>query len=333
VGFLDAGQGDCTVIVYPDNSITVIDCGSTKNGAIVATPIQQALALFLPNNNNTINNLVLTHADADHYNLVDTVLRGGNNPPTIQNVYYGCDLSLYSASLQGWIGGLNAANRFSPGGGAAFSSFNPDPNLSRGGVNAYILACNCTGNSLATDGPSKNANSLVIELVFQNTHIFLMGDGTATTENFIINAAAATGNNAFLTNAWQTALKMGHHGSNSSSSQAWIQAITPTAVFVSSDTRTFGGTGMPADTLLTSIQGWTAMANLAPAHNYVRFNTNTQDFESVPAAPATTTLELSSTLYSIYSTGPGTFGSVGGSWYWSVQAPPGAPLIMYGFTG
>src|SRR6266436_6786539 len=92
--FMDAGQGDCTLIVYPDGSLTLVDCGSTKSGAAAFVEIKKVIDRHFDNKQDF--NLVLTHPDEDHYNLLQTLQvsqyidAGG---PVY--AYYGGDIDLY----------------------------------------------------------------------------------------------------------------------------------------------------------------------------------------------------------------------------------------------
>ena len=66
IGFMDIGQGDCTVISCPDNMVIVVDCGTVgglpDNGmlAIKNLVLQWAYGDDI--------DLILTHPDRDHYN-------------------------------------------------------------------------------------------------------------------------------------------------------------------------------------------------------------------------------------------------------------------------
>jgi hypothetical protein len=41
--FLDAGQGDCTLVKYPDDTLLLVDCGCIKNGVKVSKKIREVL--------------------------------------------------------------------------------------------------------------------------------------------------------------------------------------------------------------------------------------------------------------------------------------------------
>ncbi len=79
VHFLDVGQGDCTLVELPDNKILLIDGG---NGS--ATNDKKIMRYLNALEIETIDYLVLTHADGDHAGGLDTVLAY----KTVKNVYY-----------------------------------------------------------------------------------------------------------------------------------------------------------------------------------------------------------------------------------------------------
>ena len=112
---MDAGQGDCTLIVYPDRSLTLVDRGSTKSGDQAYQQIAIVLNNYLPKNANKIDTVVLTHPDEDHYNQLRKLF-GGSNIPTVDYVYYGGDVKLYKHAREGnftynWLSGLKNNDR------------------------------------------------------------------------------------------------------------------------------------------------------------------------------------------------------------------------------
>lgn len=68
VHFPDVGQGDCTVIAFPDFSAIVIDAG---NGSFTAS---NALLSYLNGLHLSSVTLVLTHADIDHYGGAEALI-------------------------------------------------------------------------------------------------------------------------------------------------------------------------------------------------------------------------------------------------------------------
>jgi hypothetical protein len=185
VAFLDAGQGDCTLVAFPNGKLMLVDCGSIKNSGTVSPQIVLALNRFLPRNHNTIDWLVVAHPDQDHYNMLRTVLGGVAN---VTNVMYGGDVGLYRNQRDGpnWTYDY-LLRRGTPFGASYFGGVSPLFTCDE--VNVYVLAANATGDPAAADGWSSNTNSVVLLLEYPTNNgtykVFLMADATTGTEDFI----------------------------------------------------------------------------------------------------------------------------------------------------
>ncbi|MBH41507.1 MAG: hypothetical protein CL685_02235 [Candidatus Magasanikbacteria bacterium] len=66
--FLDIGQGDATFIIFPDGRQMLVDCSLDGR-------IGEALGKYMPFHDKTIDYLVITHPDLDHYGGCIDVLR------------------------------------------------------------------------------------------------------------------------------------------------------------------------------------------------------------------------------------------------------------------
>ncbi|QRO01744.1 MBL fold metallo-hydrolase [Archangium violaceum] len=307
VVFMDAGQGDSTLVVYPDGSLMLIDCGSTKSKGVVAPEIVNVLNMYLPATpgGNTIKTLVLTHADVDHYNMIQGLVTAGIN---FQHVLYGGDVADYTVN--------NTANflRSHPSVNAICGQDNysdppntPNADLSAptDGVYVWVLAANHPNTAYA----DKNTNSVVLLILYQELKVYLMGDATVATEKHIVqhySLAAFSGvpipehpAGATLLDPIgpenRVALKVGHHGSaRTSSSQAFIQKILPQILFISSDTRPFGGTGLPNSTTISNIDTWSPLSAFN-AHDFVFFEDINRVFTQLNAREGVYT-----TLYQLH---------------------------------
>jgi competence protein ComEC len=94
--------------------------------------------------------------------------------------------------------------------------------FSLGGVNVKVLAPIKVGNST-------NNNSIVLRLSYGNTSFLLMGDAEKEEENDLVKSGAELS---------ATVLKVGHHGSSTATSPAFINAVKPryAAISVADDT-------------------------------------------------------------------------------------------------
>lgn len=326
VAFLDSGQGDCTLIVSPKGQLILVDCGSIKNSSVVAPGIVEVLQRYLPAAKNTIHTVVLTHPDQDHYNLLADVLVKTN--ASVTNVWYGGDRELYRNKLDHnrvyeWLVKRNAAPFDNSLYGGKSTPLDFD------GAQIYVLAANASGDRTADDSWRTNTNSIALLVYYGGYKIFLMGDGTSDTESFIEKSVAAQGPPELLTNTHHATLKMGHHGSTTSSAKQWIQTLTPDGLVISADTRLFSGTGMPKASQLNSVVGWSGRVQSGiPSHGVVQFDdlNNPARFDVKQWTQA-----VCSTLHAItWNASYSAYEAAGLSWYWHVGSDGS---LSFGNTG
>ncbi|WP_439681715.1 ComEC/Rec2 family competence protein [Embleya sp. MST-111070] len=317
--FVGVGQGDCTLIIFPDppngnGEVVLIDCGSTKGArCLVTTPterivdaltnVKHVLATYVPSKK--IDHLFVTHADEDHYNLLVRALDGY----TVGAGYYTGVLEDYqndrdvSGGIKGatyrWLRDHDAqplANSlvFSgpPAGGSPTDPWQHGQPIVRLGTDEglYVLAANATGAyatrkalwekylAPATDPHEKtrlwkqlcrydpNPDSAVLALAYKKALLVLAADATVITEDFILGAWTP---NLPLGNV---TLKMGHHGSDTSSRERWVKLFKPQRLTVSSGTKSFNGSGIPNISHLERVQGWSGVVQPAVPHEYTYFD-------------------------------------------------------------
>lgn len=354
--FMDAGQGDCTLIVYPDGSLMMVDCGSTKSGAEAFGPIKEVINRKFNDKKDFF--LVLTHPDQDHYNLlrrleVEKYIDGGG--PTF--IMYGGDIDLYRNNTHGENNFTYEFLKFYKEHGVAFPPDNttntkPDPLFSRANVKVTVLAANCTGNPAATAGDPKNINSIVLLVEYEGAKIFLMGDAFIETEQFIMRAFKKAGKLDRLRkqDGEHVVLKMGHHGSDTSTSQKWLKLIQPDVIVVSAGTRLFGPTGMPKATHLdATMDACPLEQDTGISQSYVVFDDNRMDDDDPDfiKRPATTkgiwttcydaVMELKKVKKKKKKKQQKVYLESGQTWYYGVGIPTNKkkkiPYHWFGYTG
>lgn len=246
VVFLDVGQGDGTLISSPDGELVLIDLGSKKNAEVAgADAIKAVTAIIIASMNHrqsdipTIDHLLLTHGDGDHYNLITQL--GGyvqimtGKPLNIPEVAIGGGKHDYDKELQDAVltpaetaGRLTTFANSYHDPMAADGTVTPTWKLAGNTVKLYLLSANYP---LRDSGP-KNPKSLVVLLAYANAaqNVILTGDAEGVTEAAILGYYAT--NLAFLQSF---ALKLGHHGSQAGTSVPWLDAVNQRASFASSD--------------------------------------------------------------------------------------------------
>jgi competence protein ComEC len=307
--FMDSGQGDATLIVYPDGSLTLVDCGCKKNRDIVETQITKVVSRYLTDTKGKLKNLVLTHPDGDHFNLVANLVNAG---ATIGTVYYGGKRSDYGA-LSSWLGSHGHTVSFAQGYGSTdiVTGLSYKSGTTKPDVDVRILSANAGDPAKKLDA---NPNSIVLCVTFKDLNVFLMGDSTELTEKFIVKNLGA--NLDRLLAGKRNVLKAGHHGSNSSSHKEWLQKIVPQVCFISSDTRTFSGVSIPRSGVIKRIFDYGKLHDFGSSfeHKYVQYNDSTDRHEQV-----STTRALYTTLHFLKFVNGTEFVAYGTTWYYNVD--------------
>jgi competence protein ComEC len=205
---LDVGQGDATLIRFPDGSTWLVDAGGTLGGRFdiggrVVAPAVRALDV------RALSVLLLTHADADHVGgalgLIPLV--------TPSRVWEG-------VSVEG-LPLLDAVRRRAREAGAEWGAVAAGTRASVGGVEVRVL------HPPAPDWTRRrprNDDSVVLELRLGAVSLILPGDAGPSVEAALAPA---------LSPAALRVLKAGHHGSRGSSTPAFLDAAAPTVVLAS----------------------------------------------------------------------------------------------------
>ncbi len=215
VYFISVGQGDSEYIELPNGQNVLIDGGPLSTS-------DSGLAKFLAQKNvKEINNVVLTHPHADHLNglkYVFTNIKVDNFYDTLMdNSGSSADEALRSQAQ------ASGANTIHPA---------PGDSLSWGsGVNAKVLS-SCPEAEASGDGSAINNCSIVIKLAYQNSSILFMGDAQSEVEATILQNYAS--------DLASDVLKVGHHGSKYSSTDAFINAVHPKRAYIEVGQNNYG---------------------------------------------------------------------------------------------
>lgn len=223
---LDVGLGSCVYVACPESSdALVVGCGTTNVGGTQANAvvrwINQQLAVRGP------ASVLVSHGDLNHYSLLSA--DESIDPACIDKVWLGGRLPDYSARFHQWVARV-------PGGAATFSPGEhtiDDVRLRCGTAQINLLTVNSSDlPTTTTPGSRKNVESVIVRLSYAGGSAILPGDAEGQTERMAIVHATAEG----LTLAGTSLLVASHHSaaSHDSNSDAWIEAVRPAAVAVSS---------------------------------------------------------------------------------------------------
>lgn len=196
---IDVSQGDCLFFLLPNNKTMLIDAGNTKYGIFVTEYIQRLDV-------SKIDYLILTHPHADHVGGMAAVV---NN--------FAID-AIYITEIENPI---NAYRRFME---AVSDKEIPllyaksgIPLFEEDGLSAHFVAP-------VTQTKDDNNMSAVLYLTYGNTSFLLMGDAEKESENAILSAEF---------NIKADVLKVGHHGSATSTTAAFVEKVSPKYAVIS----------------------------------------------------------------------------------------------------
>ena len=208
VDFLDVDQADATLVRFPDGRSLLVDAagqvrGRADIGGRVVVPAVWALGV------RRLDYLAITHGHPDHIGGAGAVLRDLRP----REVWEGIPVPSSEP-----LAALRARAR---AGGAAWRTLGAGVVRAVGDVRVGVLH----PPTPDWERPRvRNDDSLVLELRYGDVSIVLPGDIEAAVEQTIAAAAAPA--------TWRV-VKAPHHGSRTSSSIAFVEALRPTVAIIS----------------------------------------------------------------------------------------------------
>lgn len=197
VTFLDVGQGDAAVIEN-DGHAMMIDGGKAEESSYIYAWLKQHQL-------STLDVLVATHADADHIGG----LPGALNYAKVGTAY--CPVTTGTTkTFENFVKYLSAQ-------GKSITVPTAGEQFSLGEANVTILGP-------IHSAEDSNNNSIVLKVQFGTTSFLFTGDAEREEEQDLLNAGV---------NLQSTVLKVGHHGSDTSTSYPFLRAVDPQYAVIS----------------------------------------------------------------------------------------------------
>ena len=226
VYFIDIGQGDSIFIVTPSGRQVLIDGGPDSMGAI------RAIGGRMPFWDRTLDMVILTHPDQDHLQGLVEVLRRYR----LDIVLSGPDRR-ETALFSQWEKAIQERG-LSPTVAFAGQRIHLEDKL-------WLEVLHPPLEPLSGTGADSNNNSLVLRLHYKNLSILLTGDIEREAESWLVDGSLVLDSDV---------LKVPHHGSNSSTTPRFLEAVTPQIAIISAgeDNRF----GHPAPQVVTRLEDW-----------------------------------------------------------------------------
>ena len=198
VHFLDVGQGDAILIETPSNHQILIDAGR-------GIQVLNALDTILQANDRDIDITVMTHPDEDHI---------GGFVPIFERYAVNTVIQSFIASESNVYKQVTSAIKRE---GAVTYTIRQAYSFLFDNVQFDILW------PIGTEVTETNAASIVLLITYNNTEILLTGDVPTEVEEFLIESFPKKLNNIEI-------LKVGHHGSKTSTSESFLNHTKPNII-------------------------------------------------------------------------------------------------------
>ncbi len=196
VYFIDVGQADAALVIC-DGKAMLIDGGNSADSSLIYSFLQRKGVSHL-------DYIVATHAHEDHVGG----LSGALSYATVGTVY--CSTTSYDS---------NAFRNFASNvqkQGKSITIPSTGTRFSLGSASCSVLAVNAASGT--------NNTSIVLRIVYGSTSFLFTGDAERETEQALMNRGATLS---------ATVLKVGHHGSYTSSSYQFLWNVMPQYAVIS----------------------------------------------------------------------------------------------------
>lgn len=195
VSFIDVGQGNCTLLRCKDKTI-LVDAGEVGAADTVINYIKNLKI-------DTLDCVIATHPHSDHIGALTKVLYEFKIKDLIMPEIPE-DIIPTSKTYEKFLTAVseNAENVIAA---------EPGETYSYGEMNMEIFAP-------LHDYDDLNDMSVVSRISYGETSVMFMGDATSAVEKDLLSER---------TDYSATILNVGHHGSKTSSSEAWLEAVNP----------------------------------------------------------------------------------------------------------
>ena len=198
IHMLDVGQGDALLILCDGQSL-LVDAGPEETGTFVHNYVSQRIT------DNQLDYVIATHGHADHLGGMTEALRGFS----IGQIY-----TPAAIPMSYWLNHILPKTK-----GGSFTVNKPQPKETFTLGTATIQFLN-----VLTEAEIENDLSLVIRIDYENTSVLLTGDLEGAGEISLLEAGA---------DLKADVLKVGHHGGNTSTSDAFLKSVHPRYALIS----------------------------------------------------------------------------------------------------
>jgi beta-lactamase superfamily II metal-dependent hydrolase len=230
---VNVGQGDGTIIIGPNGTVIVVDCGPNRSGDDVARELRDRRIQH-------VDHLIITHWHIDHYGGVDDMINSGvevlnaySRGGSVDTVTYQYTIEALATTTARFFEKIEAGTTIDLGNGAEAVCTISDGKLLDGRV---------------FSSSDENDRSVGIYVYYKGFDYHVSGDlggGRLGLEDMETPLSEVIGN--------MDVIRLNHHGSNSSSNINWINNTRPEVVVMSLDNNSYG---YPHEQLIDRLTGY-----------------------------------------------------------------------------
>ena len=200
VNYIDVGQGDSILITTPDDVNMLIDAGEGpgKSGAVISYLVQNGV--------DEIDTVIATHPHSDHISAMDEVLNS-----TDVSHFYMPDVTHTTDDFENMLDALEDV---------------PDVRPVKSGYDFNVgeyVSCKVLAPS-SDSYEDLNNYSVAVKLTYGDTDFIFTGDAEDISEEEMLASGEDLSGDV---------LKCGHHGSSSSTTPAFVEAVDPEYAVIS----------------------------------------------------------------------------------------------------
>ena len=263
---LDVGQGDSLLVISPDGHAMLIDAGGPTGSAALTEPGnfdigEEVVSPYLWSRGiRRLDIAVLTHAHSDHIGGMAAVLR--NFMPRELWVSVDADTPPFHQLME-----------FAHSHGIVVRHLYADDAVSWGGIAIRVLS---PMRDYKPQSVPTNEDSLALELKYGSATVMAGGDAEHASESNIIGEHTGT----------VTLLKVNHHGSTTSTGEAFLNAVHPRYSVISCGLgNRFGHPRMPILQRLQAAGVMTARTDRMGAIQYLLHHDGSIEFHVLASHP------------------------------------------------
>ncbi len=205
---LDVGQGDAIALRTPGGRWILVDAGRRWDGGDAG---RRTVVPYIRRRGGQVSAFVMSHAHDDHVGGAASVA-GALHP-----------LAWWDPAFVTTSGGYRAALATVLQQGIVWRRAHPGDGFEIDGVTVRVLAPDSAWTAAQHDA---NETSVVLRVEFGSVSFLLTGDAEAAEEDWMLSNSAPEELRADV-------LKVGHHGSKTSSTPAFLDAVSPQLALVS----------------------------------------------------------------------------------------------------